>query len=490
VIAWTLAEIAETTGGRVADDVPGAADVVVTGPAFIDSREVVAGGLFAAFVGEQVDGHDFAAGAVEAGAAAVLGSRPVGVPAVLVEDPRAALQALARRLLSELPDLTVIALTGSQGKTTTKDMLASVLASAGATVATQGSFNNELGLPLTVLHADPSTRFLVLEMGARGIGHLTELCAIARPDVSLVLNVGKAHIGEFGTQDDIARAKGELVEALPAEGTAVLNADDPRVAAMASRTEAAVTTYGRDGSADVRVVDERLEADGCPSFRLVQSGQTAEVRLRLLGAHQVSNAAGAAAVAVTVGMPLVDAAAALGEVTSLSRWRMEMHERGDGLLVLNDAYNANPDSMAAALRALVAVARGRGARPVAVLGEMLELGESAPEEHRAVGRLAVELGVTRVVGVGPVAADVVRGAEDALGDQAGSGADSGSRSEQGTADQGEEPVRVADNEAAVAWLRDSVGAGDVVLVKASRGAALDRVADALLADGLAEGDRR
>ena len=463
MIPRTLGQIAEVVGGVVADDVPGAADVVVTGPAFIDSRDVVAGGLFAAFAGERVDGHEYAAGAVEAGAAAVLGSRPVGVPAVLVDDPRAALQALARRLLAELPDLTVVGLTGSQGKTTTKDMLAVVLAAAGSTAVTQGSFNNELGLPLTVLRAGAETRFLVLEMGARGVGHLRELCSIARPDVSLVLNVGKAHIGEFGTQDDIALAKGELVEALPPQGVAVLNADDARVRAMAQRTEARVITYGRDRGAEVRVEEERLGPDGCPAFRLVHGRDSAEVRLKLLGAHQASNAAASAAVGLAVGMTLDQVAQALGEVASLSRWRMELHERGDGLTVLNDAYNANPDSMAAALQALVAIAHGRGARPVAVLGEMRELGESTAEEHRTVGRLAVDLGVSRVVGVGAVAEDIVRGAEEA---QAGR--------------DGEEPVRVDDNEAAVSWLRDHVGPGDVVLVKASRGAVLDQVADALL----------
>jgi UDP-N-acetylmuramoyl-tripeptide--D-alanyl-D-alanine ligase len=479
VIAWSLAQIADITGGRVADDVPGAADVVVTGAPFIDSREVVPGGLFAAFAGERVDGHDYAAGAVAAGAAAVLCSRPVGVPAVVVDDARTALQTLARRLVPELPDLTVVGLTGSQGKTTTKDLLAEVLATAGSTVATQGSFNNELGLPLTVLRAGPGTRFLVLEMGARGVGHLRDLCGIAPPDVALVLNVGKAHIGEFGTQDDIALAKGELVEALRPEGVAVLNADDPRVVGMAGRTRAQVTTYGRDPGADVRIEGEQLGPDGCPSFRLVHGSSAAEVRLRLLGAHQASNAAAAAAVGLAVGMELTEVAAALGAVESLSRWRMDLQQRADGLLVLNDAYNANPDSTAAALQALVALAGGRGARSVAVLGEMLELGESAPAEHRAVGRLAVELGVTRVVGVGPAAEDVVHGAREALSERGGDGARGG-----------EEPVLVADNEAAVSWLQEQVGPPDVVLVKASRAAALDKVADALLTTAAQDGEGR
>ncbi len=469
MIDLSLAEVAEITGGVVDHDVPGGADVVVTGPAFIDSREVVPGGLFAAFEGEHVDGHDYAEAAVRAGAAAVLARRPVGVPAVLVTDLRAALQTLARAVLARLEDLRVIALTGSQGKTTTKDLLAVVLQAAGPTVATHGSFNNELGLPLTVLRADRATRYLVLEMGARGIGHLRELCRIARPDVSLVLNVGKAHLGEFGTQDDIATAKGELVEALAPQGVAVLNADDPRVAAMAQRTDARVVSFGRGEQAQLRISEERMEPDGCASFRLEHQGRQAEVRLGLLGAHMAMNAAAAAAVAVVVGLDLGRVAEALGSVRSLSRWRMELNERADGLAVLNDAYNANPDSTAAALAALVAIAQGRGARPVAVIGEMLELGESAPQEHREVGRLAVDLGVAQVVGVGAAAEDVVSGARDAQASRRGV--------------QGEEPVLVADNEAAVEWLRTALGAGDVVLLKASRGARLDEVADRILQAG-------
>jgi UDP-N-acetylmuramoyl-tripeptide--D-alanyl-D-alanine ligase len=280
-----------------------------------------------------------------------------------------------------------------------------------------------------------------------------------------VLNVGKAHLGEFGTQQDIARAKGELVEALPtadAGGLAVLNGDDPLVAGMAGRTSARVLTFGTGDGSDVRLADLEVGADGRPAFTLSYAGERAEVRLRLLGAHMATNAAAAGAVALGLGMDLGTVAARLGEVGSLSRWRMELHERGDGTAVLNDAYNANPDSMAAALRALVAVAQGRGARSVAVLGEMLELGESSAAEHREVGRLAGELGVGRVVGVGPAAAAIVAGARET---------------------SEEEPVQVEDNTAAVTWLREHTGPGDVVLVKASRGARLDEVADALLSGG-------
>jgi UDP-N-acetylmuramoyl-tripeptide--D-alanyl-D-alanine ligase len=256
VIPLSLQEIADVVGGEVVDGDP---DLVVTGPAFLDSRSPEPGGLFVAFVGERVDGHEYAVTAVEGGAAAVLGSRPTGVPGVVVGDTEAALQELARVVLSRLrKGLSVLAVTGSSGKTSVKDMLARLLADGAPTVATAGSFNNELGLPLTVLRADESTRYLVLEMGARGIGHLRALCAIAPPDISLVLNVGRAHIGEFGSQENIATAKGEIVEALPPDGIAVLNADDPLVAAMAQRTRARSFSYGRTGT-DVRLSEVSLD---------------------------------------------------------------------------------------------------------------------------------------------------------------------------------------------------------------------------------------
>jgi len=461
MIPMTLPEIAAVVGGEVRDDT----GVTVTGPAFIDTRSPEQGGLFAAFVGENVDGHEFAAAAVDAGAAAVLGSRPVGLPSVVVADPQEALSALARHVLALLSDVRVLALTGSQGKTSTKDLIAQVLARAGTTVATAGSFNNELGLPLTVLRADAETEFLVLEMGARGIGHLAPLCEIAPPDVSLVLNVGKAHIGEFGTQADIAQAKGEIVEALANDGVAVLNADDPLVAAMASRTSARVVTYGESPGSGVRLEHVELDELGRPRFDLVTEDGSAHVELTLVGEHQAHNAAAATAVALALGLPLQQAAAALAEARPVSRGRMEVRERTDGVLVINDAYNANPDSMRAALKALAAVGRGRGAatRTVAVLGEMRELGESSREEHDAVGRLAVRLDISQLVVVGEPARPTHLGAclEGSWGD---------------------ESVFVADNQEALAWLREHLAPGDVVLFKASNAAALGPVAEALLAE--------
>ena len=473
MIAMTLHEVAEVVNG-VVHDAP--EPVTVTGPAFLDSRRVEPGGLFAAFVGAAADGHDYAPGAVEAGAAAVLASRPVGVPAVVVADPQQALGLLARHVLSRLPAAKVLAVTGSQGKTSTKDLLARVLADAAPTVATFGSFNNELGLPLTVLRADEQTRFLLLEMGARGGGHLRTLCEIARPDVSVVLNVGKAHIGEFGSQAAIAAAKGELVEALDHDGVAVLNADDPLVSQMSRRAAGRVITFGADPRAELRISGLALDERGRARLRLTHENRAVELALSLVGEHQALNAAAAAAASLAVGITLEDACRVMAGVESLSPWRMEVHERPDGVTVLNDSYNANPDSMAAALKALVAIGLGRGqpggggGRTVAVLGEMRELGESSAAEHEAVGRLAVRLGVRQLLVVGQAARPVHEGACQ-------------------ESSQGGESVFVADNDEAVTWLREAVRPGDVVLVKASRGARLDQVAEALLRPEAAEHGR-
>ena len=397
MIAMSLAELAAVTGGQLSGT---DGTVMVTAPPERDSRAVERGGLFVAVLGERVDGHDFAADAVAAGAVAVLGQRPTGVATVVVPDPVDALGRLARAVRDRLDRCRVIGLTGSQGKTSTKDLLAQVLAGGGPTIAPAGSLNNELGVPLTVLRADATTRHLVVEMGARGVGHIAALCQVAAPDVGLVLNVGVAHLGEFGSREGIARAKGELVDALPDSGLAVLNADDPLVAAMATRTRARIMSYGQAPSADVRVIDLQVDDAGRPSFVLVAGTERASVRLRLLGKHQASNAAAAAAVAIGVGLEPAAVASALSDATATSAWRMEPHERADGVLVLNDAYNANPDSMRAALHTLQVIARGRGARSVAVLGSMRELGPDADAEHEAIGRFAADNGLDRLVAVG------------------------------------------------------------------------------------------
>jgi UDP-N-acetylmuramoyl-tripeptide--D-alanyl-D-alanine ligase len=457
MIEMTLAEIGEVVGGTL-DAGRGAAPV--TGPAFVDTRAPVGGGLFVAVQGERVDGHDYAAAAVAGGAAGVLGARPTGVPTVVVDDPVRALGRLARHVVDDLRP-TVLALTGSQGKTGTKDYLAQLLRSAGDTVWTEGNRNNEIGVPLTVLRATPETRFLVLEMGARGVGHIAELCAIAPPDVAAVLNVGTAHLGEFGSREAIASAKGEIVEALAPAGTAILNADDELVADMARRTAARVLSFGSHGDVSWRGVE--LDELGRPSFELEYDGSRTPVALLEAGAHQVANAAAAAAMALAVGVPLTDVASALGAARSLSPWRMALHERADGLVVVNDSYNANPASMNAALDALAAIGRRGGRRTVAVLGEMLELGETSPAQHAEVGAHAAGLGVDVVLTVGEAAGAIAEGAR-------------------GTPGWAGETVPTAGRERAADWLRHNVGARDVVLVKASRGAALEHLAEMLAHD--------
>src|SRR6478735_3710688 len=308
----TLAEISELVGGELVGATDG---VTVDGPVTIDGREPAPGGLFVAFVGERSDGHEHADQAGQNGAVAVLGSRPTSLPTVVVDDVQRALQQLAAHVVAQLRrtgDLTVLAVTGSQGKTSTKDLLAAVLADAGTTVAPRGSYNNEIGVPLTALRTGTDTRFLILEMGARGRGHIAELAALVAPDVAMVLNVGVAHLGEFGSRDAIAQAKGELVESLTPDGTAVLNADDDRVAAMASRTSGTVLSFGAEREADVRVEELTLDRLGRPSFVLAARGERVPVTLRLVGAHQALNAAAAAAGALAAGPPLSEIGASLG----------------------------------------------------------------------------------------------------------------------------------------------------------------------------------
>lgn len=456
MIEMSLAEVAEVVGGVAHGD------AVVTGGAFLDTRTPEPGGLFVAIAGERVDGHDLASAAGAAGAVAVLGSRVTDLPTVVVDDVTTALGVLARHVLDRLPDVVVLAMTGSQGKTGTKDYLAHVLGEAGPTVATRGNFNNELGVPLTVLRATPETRHLVVEMGARGVGHIAHLCTIAPPRVAAVLNVGSAHIGEFGSREAIAVAKGEIVEALPADGTAVLNADDDLVAAMTPRTRAGVTTFGA-GDADVAVGELATDDLGRQSFELRHRGSYATVHLAQVGSFQWRNAAAAAAMALAAGLDLDTVAESLCDAVPASRWRMEVGERDDGLVVLNDSYNANPESMRAAVDTLVGIGARAGRRTVAVLGEMRELGDGARDAHHDLGAYAAGAGVDVVVSVG-TAADPVAAGFAAAGTS-------------GVA------IPTVGRDAASDWLRHNVSAADVVLVKASRGAALEVIADVLLQEG-------
>jgi len=455
VIPLKLAAIAEITGASLSP---------MTGPAalvrsvVIDSRQAGPGAMFAALPGERVDGHDFAAAAIEKGAVAVLASRPVGVPALITPDVPAALAALARAVVDALPALTIAGITGSVGKTTTKDLAAQLIERLGPTVAPHGSYNNEIGHPLTVLRVTAETRYLVLELSARGAGHIAELCRIAPPRLGAVLCVGHAHTGEFGGLAEVARAKGELPAALPPDGVALLNADDPLVLAMAERTAARVVTFGTHPRATVRADGVTVGGDGRASFTLVTPAGTAVVKLRLLGAHNVVNALAAAALAVELGMGAADVADGLSAATNRSKWRMEVTERTDGVTVINDAYNSNPEAVAAALETLATVAGGR--RAFAVLGHMNELGDESEQWHERAGGLAARAGVTGLIVVGEEAASMLSGAK-------------AERSWHG------ELIGVPDAASAVAALGNLLAPGDVVLIKASRAAGLEHVAFAL-----------
>jgi UDP-N-acetylmuramoyl-tripeptide--D-alanyl-D-alanine ligase len=512
VIDLTVAQIAAIVGGELADiSAQDAAGLHVTGTVEFDSRKVTSGGLFLALPGARSDGHDHAASAVATGAVAVLAARPVGVPAIVVApqaaDARkvdgglagvlehdtdgsgaavlAALAKLAAAVAAELVagGLTIVGITGSSGKTSTKDLLAAVLAPLGEVVAPPGSFNNELGHPWTVLRATASTDYLILELSARHPGNIAALAAIAPPAIGVVLNIGTAHLGEFGSREAIAKTKAELPQAVPRSGVVVLNVDDPAVAAMAEVTAARVVRVSRHshtdaGPADVWAGPVTLDELARPQFTLHSGADSVvEVSLAVHGDHQVSNALCAAAVALECGATTEQVANTLAGAGPVSGHRMRVSTRTDGVTVIDDAYNANPDSMRAGLQALAWISSSRGAgrrRSWAVLGEMAELGEDAISEHDRIGRLAVRLDVSRliVVGIGRSMSAMHHGAvmEGSWGGEA---------------------AVVADADAALTVLRAELQPGDVVLVKASNAAGLGALADSLVADTAdGQGDTR
>lgn len=456
MIGFSIEEIARITGGRL-DQVADPA-LTVAGPVVIDSRLATPGALFAALPGERADGHDFAGQAVAAGAALVLGTRPAGTPALIVADVQDALARLARALVDRLPQLTIAGITGSAGKTTTKDLVAQLAATLGPTVSPRNSFNNEIGHPLTVLRADFGTRYLIAEMSARGLGHIAALCQISPPTLGVVLCVGNAHAGEYTGIEQIAQAKSELPAALPADGVALLNADDPLVAAMARVTAARVVTFGQSAGADVRATGLELDRLSRPRFTLTSPAGSAPVALRLSGAHNVTNALAAAALAAELGLTIDAIAAGLSEAVAKSHWRMEITERADGVIVVNDAYNSSPEALAAALDAVRVIASGR--RAYAVLGRMAELGERSREFHEQAGVIAAKTGLAGIIAVGDEAAPILAGAKSQPG-------------------FGGELVAVPDDQSAVAAITQRLRPGDVVLVKASRAAGLQTVALAL-----------
>ena len=447
-----LATIAAATAGTATGGDP-VIDRVVT-----DSREAQPGALFVALVGEHRDGHDFVADAFARGAsAALVGRATAGGPTVTVGDTGAALLALGADERARMEPVTVVGITGANGKTSTKDLTAAVLANAFLIHASPASFNNEIGVPMTLLGAPVGTEVVVAELGARHVGDVTALCGVARPDVAVVTNVGVAHMEYFGSWEAIVASGSEPVEALPADGTAVLNLDDPVVRTYRDRARCRVLGVGLTPEAEVRAEGVELDADGRASFDLVVARGSTRVRLPVPGEHMVPNALAAAGVGIALGLEAADCADGL-EAARISHWRMERTVTADGVRILNDAYNANPESMAAGLRAARWIARD--VRLIAVLGHMAELGPIAFEEHERIGRLAVRIGVDRLITVGETAETIARAAirEGALrGDV----------------------VSYADADAAAEDVRRSARTGDVVFLKGSRVAGLERVAEAL-----------
>ena len=461
MIRLTLAEIATILGGRLLAGVP--VDTTVDGSVHTDSRLVEPGSIFFALPGEVTDGSLFAEAAVSAGAALVISEHEIEVaaPVIVVRNGVAALAALATEVVTRVRaagNLSVVAITGSNGKTTTKNLLREILGAEAPTVAPQGSFNNHVGAPISMLGIDYDTRYLVVEMGASGAGEIARLVAIAKPDIGIVLKVGLAHVGEFGGIDAVQRAKSEMVTDLAATSIALLNADDDRVAAMAGMTKASVRWFGLSESADVRAEDIEATVSGT-QFTLVVGEQRMPVRLRILGEHHVLNALAALSVARELGLDLARAVTTLETVARAERWRMELLLPESGAIVINDAYNASPDSMAAALKTLAQI-RGENDRTIAVLGEMAELGEYSDEEHDRIGRLVVRLNIRKLIVVGPGARHI----HNAAGLE-------------GSWDG--ESVYVSNADEAYDLLREDLGTGDIVLVKSSKSANLRFLGDRL-----------
>lgn len=465
MIALTYAELAHATGGELRTVGSDTADSIVDGTVETDSRLIESGGVFAAKPGAETDGHLFVGTAHERGAVIALVEHPVDTPIsqVVVASVVGALADLARYVVARVRDggeLTVVGITGSNGKTTTKNMVARILRDQDQTVWPHASFNNEVGAPLTMLRVTHSTRYLVCEFGASAPGEIARLAGLVTPDIGVVLMVGLAHAGGFGGIEATVAAKSELVHSIRPGGTAVLNADDPRVAGMASiahEREVEVVWFGRGASADVRGDDIRVTAEGT-TCEVTVGDISVPLRLRVLGEHFVANALAAIAVATRIGVSLQDCVERLETLELAERWRMQPLG-SDRVRIINDAYNASPDSMSAALRTLAQIT-GPGQRTVAVLGAMSELGEYADDEHDRVGLLAVRLGIQRIVIVGTEARRMFL---EAIA--------------QGSWDG--EAVFFPDADAAYDYLQGELRDGDRVLVKSSNAAGLRHLGDRL-----------
>ena len=449
MIALQASAIAEIVGGKLHGD-----DCLVTAAPEISSLKSTDGSIFLAIKGENVDGHDYISDAFAKGAVLALTSRVSKERCVVVPDVVQAISQLATHIRSLLPELTVIGITGSQGKTTTKELLSHVLAGHGETIAPTGNYNNELGVPLTLLRCTESTKFAVIEMGARHMGDIAALCEIAKPNIGVVLRVAAAHLGEFGSLEKIAQTKSEMIEGLKGKGVAVLGTYDSYTPKMSSKHSGLVITFGETSENPIRATEIELR-EGCAHFDLVTPGGRSPVALRLVGLHQVANALAAAAVAHILGFSTDEIANSLSLADSQAKWRMEIHQLPE-LTLINDAYNASPDSMEAALRTLAYFSQERGGESWAFLGKMAELGESSPQEHEKIGTLASEIGIDHLIAIAaPEFAGTVGG------------------------ETGMSIHLCADKNEALKLI-EFINPGDVVLCKGSRSAGLEEVADEII----------
>jgi UDP-N-acetylmuramoyl-tripeptide--D-alanyl-D-alanine ligase len=460
MIAMKASEIAAVVNGTLQG-----ADQTISEAPVIDSRQAVKGSLFLAIQGERVDGHEYVADAFSRGAVLALTTRSVSETHILVDDVVIALGKLAQHVRSNLLNLTVIGITGSQGKTTTKELLASVLSAAAPTVAPHGNFNNEIGAPISLLQCTEETKYCIVEMGARHRGDIAHLCTIAQPNIGVVLKVGSAHLGEFGSIQAIAETKSELIQSLSSESTAILGTYDKFTPAMATLHKGKTLTFGESSECDIRATDIEVR-EGRAHFDLITPEGRSAVALRIVGLHQVANALAVASVATVLGFSLDQIAGGLSTAESHAKWRMEIHEL-PSLVLINDAYNASPEAMAAALQTLIFFAQERGGESWAFIGKMNELGESSSTDHAAIGTLASDIGIDHLVCVGAP--------EYAAAIPASSGS----------------TVHYCADIAAAVEVAKNLNMGDVVLVKASRSEKLELLAEAISTQwlsGIQEGE--
>lgn len=448
MIKLSLNQIAQIVGGEVRNT-----DGLQTTSAFpvINSKQATSNTFFAAFVGANVDGHEYIAEAISNRAQFALVSKDCTAPAIKVNDVRKALRDLAIYVRNELVNLQVIGITGSQGKTTTKDLLRHILSVSGETIAPEESLNNELGVPLLILRCSETTKFCIVEMGARHLGDISYLAEIAKPHVGVVLTVGTAHLGEFGSREIIAKAKSELITSLTAGGTAILGTYDEFTPNMVVPSGVKRILFGEKSKCEIRAADVEVR-EGRAHFDLVTPDGRAAVGLQLLGMHQISNALAAAAAATALKIPIETISAALSTAEVSSKWRMEISQIGE-IALINDSYNANPESVAAALRTLALISQESGGVSWAILGKMQELGESSAAEHAAIGRLVCEIGIDNLV---------VVGIKDYLADLDGASA-----------------VHYFDTKADAMAIVEHFAPGDVVLVKASRSGEFNLLVDSI-----------